>query len=113
MNASSIKKRQQLYNQLSVAGIGIVEMELRGTKKRHHRVEDDELASCESANHDTARREPNSCKLHEADLLCQPTETHHHGSLATSARLVYLGEERVRWVRDNCGSYSSDDTRAE
>ena len=89
----------------------VVEVELLGAKQRHERVEDQELAGGECADHDATRSKPHSGELTEADFASNAPKARQHATRATSTLLVHLGQQRVGRVRDDGGSDAGNNAR--
>merc|ERR1712046_341251 len=104
------ERSSSLLHHLMTTTGWVREMELLRPQEWHQRVKDQELASCECANHDTTGREAHSCKVHEANFTSNAPKTCHHAALTTGASLVDLGKQSVRWVRDDRCCDTSDDT---
>jgi len=64
----------------------VTEVELLGTEERHEGVEDDELTSGKSTDHDTARSKTDSGELDETDLTRDAAKTSEHGTLVQRSR---------------------------
>ena len=94
----------------NLIGAGIVEMELRCTQSTHYCIEDTELSSGKSSNHDTTGNKSNSTKVDESNLLSNIGNTLDHGSISSCSLLVDLGKKGISGVGDNSGSNSSNNT---
>mmetsp|Transcript_29709 Transcript_29709/g.73614 ORF Transcript_29709/g.73614 Transcript_29709/m.73614 type:complete len:401 (-) Transcript_29709:278-1480(-) len=92
---------------------GVVEVELGGADGVEDDVEDAELPGGERADHHAARAQPLRAQLHHARLGGDVDQAGHHAALAARARLVHLGQQGVRRVRDDGGAHARHDTRRE
>lgn len=92
---------------------GGVEVELLGAGEIHDKVEEEELAGSESADHHATGAEADGAELDEADLLGDVHQTGGDAAGAASARLVHLGEESVSGVGDDGGGNTGNHTGAE
>eukprot|EP00321_Phaeocystis_globosa_P016499 CAMPEP_0118830862 /NCGR_PEP_ID=MMETSP1162-20130426/28249_1 /TAXON_ID=33656 /ORGANISM="Phaeocystis Sp, Strain CCMP2710" /LENGTH=371 /DNA_ID=CAMNT_0006762231 /DNA_START=145 /DNA_END=1257 /DNA_ORIENTATION=- len=93
--------------------VGIVEVELLRADHTHDDVEDAELAGGERADHDAAGAQAHRAQVDEAHLGGDVGEARHHAARAARARLVDLGEQGVRRVRDDGGDDARDHARRE
>merc|ERR1711879_730011 len=72
-------------------------MELLRPSHAEDNVEDAELPGGESANHHAPGAQARGAQLHEAGLLRDVDQAGGHAPIATSAGLVDLGQQGVRW----------------
>jgi len=98
---------------LVVSRLGVVEVELGGSKGAHHGIEDTELTGGQGSDHDATRDQSNGGELHEADLPGDVHQTTHGRSRSTGSGLVDLGQKGVTGVGDDSGGDSSNHTRAQ
>ena len=93
--------------------VGVVEVEFRCAQSIHYCVEDTELTSSKSSNHNATGQESNCAEVDKSNLLGNVHQTSHHWSISTSTLLVNLGEKSIsraklrchEWGR-SCGDWS-------
>mmetsp|Transcript_25561 Transcript_25561/g.43325 ORF Transcript_25561/g.43325 Transcript_25561/m.43325 type:complete len:140 (+) Transcript_25561:16-435(+) len=90
--------------------VGVVEVEFRCAQSIHYCVEDTELTSSKSSNHNATGQESNCAEVDKSNLLGNVHQTSHHRSISTSTLLVNLGEKSISRVRDNGSGNSSNNT---
>mmetsp|Transcript_18283 Transcript_18283/g.56712 ORF Transcript_18283/g.56712 Transcript_18283/m.56712 type:complete len:378 (-) Transcript_18283:16-1149(-) len=96
----------------SVLGVGVGEVELRGTGGGHHDVKDGELTGREGADHDATGAEAGEAELLEARLLGEVDEARGDGARAAGGRrLVDHRQQGVGRVRDDGGGNTGDGAR--
>merc|ERR1712087_688823 len=87
-------------------------MELRCTQCVHYSVEDSELSSGQSTNHNTTWEKSNSTEINKTNFLGNVCKTLNHWSISSGSSLIHLREEGIGRVRYNGGSNSSNNTRS-
>lgn len=92
---------------------GVDEVELLGSNHAHDDIENTELSSGKSTDHDPSGDESDSAESVESFFGSDVSESRDHGSFTTSSLLVDLGEEGISGVRDGGGDDTSNNTRLE
>jgi len=90
-----------------------VEVELLGTDGSHDDIENTELSSGKSTDHDPSGDKSDSAESVHTFLSGDVLESCEHTSGATSSSLVDLGEEGISGVRDGGSDDTSNNTRLE
>ena len=84
--------------------LGLVEVELLGASELHGHVKDGELTRGERADHDAPSAEASQAQLLQARLLGKVDQSRHNRARAAGGgRLVNLGQQCVRGVRNDGG----------
>lgn len=90
-----------------------MEVELLGTDGSHDDIENTELSSGKSSDHDPSGDKSDSAESVHTFLSGDVLESCEHTSGATSSSLVDLGEEGISGVRDGGSDDTSNNTRLE
>lgn len=90
----------EFINSLSL-GVRVVEVELARSKGSHDGVEDSELPSSQSSNHDAPGHEAVGAKLDHANLSSDVHQSGGDGSVSPGSLLVHHTEQGVGRVGDD------------